>query len=113
VVPEGLNFQIVTRRLLISSAYPRKTCQIRQEKKPSGISRRSTAFYTTTWFSRILLSFVGVQPVPGCALLSALSGNPSTTYRFSLIHSASFVGSQTRCQSRVGHAVWLTYSNHF
>ena len=50
----------------------------------------------TTWLWRILLSSAAVQPVPGSARLSALSGKPNSSCRFSPIHSASFVGNQRR-----------------
>ena len=64
---------------------------------------------STTWDCRMWFSSAGVQPLPGSALWSALSGNPSSSCKFSPIHSANLVGSQRR----TGFAVRYTYSNHF
>ncbi len=56
---------------------------------------------------RIRLSSAGVHPVPGWALLWALSENPNSSCMFSPILSANFVGSQRK----VGCAVLSIYSN--
>ena len=64
---------------------------------------------STTWALRIWLSSAGVQPVPGSALILALSGNPNLSCRFSPIHSANLVGDQRKA----GCAVLYMYSSHF